>query len=138
MPLRLQNLLRENLTRLGYPKDEMEKKLSNYFAQARTDQLRMALVKTLIGISLEFTHFLFILQATLFRREAHDAVARFTLLHEHAQLHCLRRESPFKASYTADDKRAWLVEYKQKIVEGYQATKGKPVVRNGWKTVGKQ
>ncbi len=44
MPLRLQNLLRDNLLRLGYHKEEMEKKLSNYFALCRTDQLRMALV----------------------------------------------------------------------------------------------
>ncbi len=54
MPLRLQNLLRDNLLRLGFSKDEMEKKLSNYFALCRTDQLRMALVKrfewNLVGI----------------------------------------------------------------------------------------
>lgn len=87
---------------------------------------------------MEFIENQFILQATLFRREAHDPVARFTLLHEHAQIHCLRRESPFKASYTGDDKRAWLVEYKQKIIDEYQALTGLPPVISDWKTVGKQ
>ncbi len=59
-----------------------------------------------------------------------EAAAGFTLLHEHAQINCLR-ENPFNASYTGNDKRTWLVEYMQKSIDKYQAMTGRPLSLQG-------
>ncbi len=130
MPEKLQNLITDHMKSLKV--DDVEEKMKNYFAHARVDQLRMALVLILDGILMEFTHLPFTFQATIFRREATDAVARFTLLHDTHQLGIIRREAPFKARHTTEEKRLWLMEYRQKILDEYKALTGEDPVKTEW------
>ncbi len=55
-------------------------------------------------------------------------MARWTLLHDHGQLGLLRRESPFKARDTPEDKRLWVIEYKERIIQEYKALTGQDPV----------
>ncbi len=69
------------------------------------------------------------MQATLFRRECHDEVARLVLLHETYQMGILELDAPFRGTDLADRKAAWLHEHKQQILDKYnQLTNGAPLV----------
>ncbi len=78
-------------------------------------------------------HFAFTFQVTLFSREGLNSVARWTLLHNTHQFGLLRVEAPYKARDTAEEKRLWIVEYRQRIVDGYKAhTREDPVKEVKW------
>ncbi len=59
-------------------------------------------------------------------------MARYTLLHDTHQLGLIRREAPFKARHTPEEKRLWLGEYRQKILDEYKAMTGEDPVRSEW------
>ncbi len=59
-------------------------------------------------------------------------MARYTLLHDTHQLGLLRCKAPFKARDPAEEKRLWIVEYRQRIIDKYKAMAGEDLI-NGIK-----